>query len=95
MARNWRTARTPIKRHEITDEMLAPIQRIANEAQLHEAVYPSKWYGRDFQGAGCLITAGVYLEDMPIIPEDAASREPLMIVHPDICPGPGICRYKL
>lgn len=59
MARNFRTARKPVKLSEVTEGMLATIRRDADASLLPQTVYPSKFFGRNFAGTAALLVSTV------------------------------------
>ena len=56
--RNWHTVRTPVRIGEVTDAMLAPARRAAEESWLPQTVWPSRYFGGGFVGVDCLLTHG-------------------------------------
>ncbi|PSK95832.1 hypothetical protein CLV30_12884 [Haloactinopolyspora alba] len=81
MARNWRRTRKPVRLEDITDAMLAGIQRSAAKSQLPQTVWPSKWFGPDgYVGVACLLTSSAMGLNRPSDAADGA--EPLFTVLP-------------
>lgn len=47
----------PVRFDEVTPAMLAPIQEAADRYKLPQTVWPSKFFGPDYQGEDCLLTS--------------------------------------
>jgi hypothetical protein len=75
----------PVRASDLTAELLAPVQRMANRHRLPETVWPSRWYGPDFQGADCLLTvmAGPGLAPWDRPSDAAEGSDPILTVLPD------------
>lgn len=78
--RNLREAVSPITLPEVTDRMLARIQRIADETLLPQMVWPSRYYGRDSMGAAWALVSSAMSGPRP--EEAAPDTAPLMTVFP-------------
>lgn len=79
--RNWRTARIPVRTHEVTDRMLVHARKDADSSSLAQTVWPARWFGRDFLGIDALLINGAAV--MNRRPADAAKdSEPLLTVLP-------------
>jgi hypothetical protein len=85
---DWRKRTTPVRLEEITDAMLEPIIRQQQVNGLPQTVFPSRYFGPDFQGTDCLLVsaAAILLDWEPaesIRPESAAeSAMPLITLLP-------------
>jgi hypothetical protein len=54
---NWRTRITPVQPGEVTNAMLEPIRRRQLDNGLPQTVFPSKYFGPDFEGIDCLLVS--------------------------------------
>jgi hypothetical protein len=50
---------TPVQLDEVTDAMLEPIRRGQQTNCLPQTVFPSRYFGRDFEGTDCLLVSAV------------------------------------
>lgn len=81
MPRNFRKARTPVRAHEVTDNMLAAVRKAADQSWLPQTVWPSYLIGRNYVGHICLVTSKAAPTDEA--PWDAyEGSEPLLTVLP-------------
>jgi hypothetical protein len=70
---------------DLTPAMLAPAQRAADRYRLPQTVWPSRWFGPDYQGEDCLLAAAAApgLNVVRDRPHDAADgSDPLLSVLP-------------
>ncbi|MGY2116657.1 hypothetical protein ACW9HR_22355 [Nocardia gipuzkoensis] len=76
----WQRTRRPATLGDITPEMLAPIQRIAERTKLPQEIWPSRFYGADFVGTDTLLVSGA----MPVKPpaDAAPGSAPLLTLLP-------------
>jgi hypothetical protein len=65
--------------------MLAPVQRAADRSKLPQTVWPSRWFGPDYQGEVCLLTsAAAHVLRAWDRPADAAAgSEPFLTILPE------------
>lgn len=78
-------ARTAVRLPDVTPAMLAHVQQDADRYKLPQTVWPSKWFGPDFQGVDCLLTSAAApgLDVERGRPVDAADgSEPFLTVLP-------------
>ncbi|MFJ2650891.1 hypothetical protein ACIO1C_29750 [Streptomyces sp. NPDC087420] len=79
--RNFRTARTAVRVHELTDGMLVHARNAADSSYLAQTVWPSRFIGEDYLGHGCLVVTAYAVTDR--VPEGVAKgAEPLLTVLP-------------
>jgi hypothetical protein len=75
----------PVTAADLTPAMLAPVQRAADRSKLPQTIWPSRWFGPDYQGEDCLLTAAAAhgLDVLRDRPHDAAAGSgPLLSVLP-------------
>ena len=72
----------PVQMEEITPEMLRPVQGWADRSRLPQTVWPSEYFGANFEGIDCLLISAA----MPVAgwqhPHAAPDSQPLLTVLP-------------
>ena len=79
------TRHRPVSLSQITPAMLAPVQRVADRSRLPQTVWPSRWFGPEYQGEDCALTsvAAPGLDLAAGRPSDAADGcAPIMSILP-------------
>ena len=82
---DWSKATKPVKLTQLTPTMLASTQRAADRSRLPQTIWPSRWFGPDYQGDDCLLTSAAApgLDVRWDRPADAADgSEPFLTLLP-------------
>jgi len=82
-ARSWRAADAlPVTVDDLTERMLAPVQRIADSSWLPQTVWPSRFVGRDHQGGAALVVSMATPREWERPADAAEGSEPLLTILP-------------
>ncbi|MFJ5927981.1 hypothetical protein ACIQF6_35840 [Kitasatospora sp. NPDC092948] len=79
----WAEDVAPPRVDELTAAMLAPVRRTAAQTRLPQTVWPSRFVGREFVGADCLLVSACHLapgQERPVYAYPGS--EPMLTVLP-------------